>query len=57
MQVLEQLAYLGVLEVVRIRQQGFPTRMPYHQLFARFSPLLLKHEGATSRGPTTAGSR
>ncbi|KAL1525744.1 hypothetical protein AB1Y20_020588 [Prymnesium parvum] len=39
-QVRTQLAYLGVLEVVRIRQQGFPMRMPYDQFVSRFGPLL-----------------
>ena len=30
-----------MLEVVRIRQQGFPVRMPYEQFFQRFNPLYM----------------
>merc|ERR1739844_557649 len=40
-QVLTQLSYLGVLEVVRIRQQGFPMRIPYVTFLSRFHELLM----------------
>ncbi|KAL3894134.1 MAG: hypothetical protein SGPRY_013890, partial [Prymnesium sp.] len=54
-EVRAQLAYLGVLEVVRIRQQGFPMRLPYEQFLARFEPLLqfgllpVGHKGSDGR--------
>lgn len=39
--VLLQLQYSGVLEMVRIRRQGFPQRMPFATFEAKFAPLLL----------------
>ena len=41
-QVRNQCAYLGVLEVVRIRQQGFPVRLPYAQFLERLVASLSK---------------
>ena len=38
--MLAQLRYLGILEVVRIRSEGFPVRMPYEAFIHRFAPLL-----------------
>ena len=35
-QVLTQCRYLGLLEVVRIRQEGLPVRMPYAKFAARY---------------------
>jgi len=38
--VVEQLRYSGVLEVVRIRRQGYPVRMPFRDFFSEFEILL-----------------
>lgn len=39
--VLRQLQYSGVLEMVRIRRQGFPGRMSYEEFSTRYAPLIL----------------
>ena len=38
--VIEQLRYSGVLEVVRIRREGFPTRVPYEEFHKKYAILL-----------------
>ena len=43
--VLLQLQCSGVLEMVRIRRQGFPSRMPFAEFEARFAPLLFESGG------------
>ena len=50
--VLEQLRYSGVLEVVRIRREGFPLRMGFGDFHKRFEILCFKdgEEGDTSFG-------
>lgn len=46
--VLRQLQYSGVLQMVRIRRSGFPSRMPFAEFEARFGILLLgQHDGLT----------
>ena len=40
--VLNQLQCSGVLEMVRIRRQGFPSRMPFREFEARFAALLVE---------------
>ncbi|DAZ96317.1 TPA: hypothetical protein N0F65_008441 [Lagenidium giganteum] len=40
--VRDQLIYSGVLEVVRIRQEGFPIRKAYNVFFQMFWPLVIK---------------
>ena len=44
--VLLQLQCSGVLEMVRIRRQGFPSRLPFKVFEARFAPLLFEPGGA-----------
>ena len=39
--VLKQLQYSGILDMVRIRRQGFPSRLPFAEFEARFGALLL----------------
>ena len=39
--VLKQLSYSGVLDVIRIRRQGFPSRMPFGEFEAKYGALLL----------------
>ena len=48
--VLLQLQYSGVLEMVRIRRQGFPSRMLYRDFEQRFAPLLFDMRNAASAG-------
>jgi myosin heavy subunit len=38
--VLNQLRYLSVMEMVRIRAEGYPTRLPFAELVAKFPELL-----------------
>ncbi|GMF38284.1 unnamed protein product [Phytophthora fragariaefolia] len=48
--VRDQLIYSGVLEVVRIRQEGFPIRKQYNVFYELFWPLAIKTYGvATTR--------
>jgi myosin-5 len=37
--VMEQLRYSGILEVVRIRREGYPTRMTFREFYSIFSLL------------------
>lgn len=37
---MQQLAYSGILEVVRIRKEGYPVRMQFADIFVEFGPLL-----------------
>ncbi|CAM9678957.1 unnamed protein product [Chrysoparadoxa australica] len=38
--VIEQLRYSGVLEVVRIRREAFPTRITFREFYRRFGQLI-----------------
>ncbi|GMF27817.1 unnamed protein product [Phytophthora lilii] len=49
--VRDQLVYSGVLEVVRIRQEGFPIRKQFSVFYELFWPLAIPKYGvATTRG-------
>lgn len=48
--VLLQLQCSGVLEMVRIRRQGFPSRMKFKDFEARFAPLLVEPRGRSEPG-------
>lgn len=53
--VRDQLVYSGVLEVVRIRQEGFPIRKRFDLFYELFWPLaVVKHGAARSRGDPKA---
>lgn len=39
--VMEQLRYSGVLEVVRIRREGFPIRMPFREFYRTYNVFAL----------------
>ncbi|KAI9981334.1 hypothetical protein PInf_009030 [Phytophthora infestans] len=52
--VRDQLVYSGVLEVVRIRQEGFPIRKQFSVFYELFWPLAIKSYGVvTTRGNTS----
>mmetsp|Transcript_17676 Transcript_17676/g.39962 ORF Transcript_17676/g.39962 Transcript_17676/m.39962 type:complete len:1692 (+) Transcript_17676:116-5191(+) len=44
--VMEQLKYSGVLEVVRIRREGYPVRVPFNEFFEDFEMLFIFACGA-----------
>jgi len=46
--VIEQLRYSGVLEVVRIRREGYPTRMSYPTFFKKYE--ILAYDNPKFRG-------
>ncbi|GMI04054.1 hypothetical protein TrVE_jg11203 [Triparma verrucosa] len=50
--VLEQLRYSGVLEVVRIRREGFPIRMSFTDFHKRFEILCFKDGLVSTRKAT-----
>ena len=43
--VVEQLRYSGVLEMVRIRQEGYPTRLPFRDVFLSLKAHALRAQG------------
>ena len=47
--VLEQLRYSGVLEVVRIRREGFPIRLPFVEFHKRYEILCFGENFPNSR--------
>ncbi len=55
--VLEQLRYSGALEVVRIRQEGFPISLKFVDLYASFEVLAFKRGWANSEECTTAQAK
>ena len=52
--VLEQLRYSGVLEVVRIRREGFPIRLSFKEFHKRFEILCFKDDFPAFRKATPA---
>jgi myosin-5 len=56
--VIDQLRYSGVLEVVRIRREGFPTRMAYTEFHQKYEILLRGNKDAKpSAGASEEESR
>ncbi|KAF0685172.1 Aste57867_22874 [Aphanomyces stellatus] len=46
--VRDQLIYSGILEVIKIRQQGYPIRRPFDQFYETFGIILRKKNPSTS---------
>lgn len=42
--VLEQLKYLGVLEAIKMRQSGYPIRLPFAEFLERFNALIAQEK-------------
>lgn len=52
--VLRQLQYSGLLELVRIRRQGWPSRMPFAEFESRYKVLLIAEQRSAAAGVGTA---
>lgn len=37
--VMTQIKYLGILETIQVRQQGFPCRMKYDEFYEKYNEL------------------
>ena len=44
-EVLRQLRYAGMMETVRIRQQGYALRLPHGEFFRRYRLLVPRSRG------------
>lgn len=52
--VLDQLKYLGMLDIIRIRREGFPIHMPFEDFVHKYQCLTKRHRHKESRDQVLA---
>ena len=55
--VLEQLRYSGVIEVVRIRREGYPSRLPFKAFYDKHSILAFKNGWLDAKDPALTDAK
>lgn len=55
--VLEQLRYSGVIEVVRIRREGYPTRLTYANFYSKHKILGFKYSWLEPKDPSLTDTK